>query len=217
MIENIWFRALLTSISSTVLSLLPHSHNTIKKHIELDFQKRKHEIRKLLASSKSDIHLSFDLWSSPNGLGLNGIVAHFFGGDYKLKTILLSLREVLGEHSGENIGQTVVDTIRDYGIEQQIGVFVLDNAGSNDTAVRYIIKELDLYLTHEEDHVRLRCLGHVINLAATDFLFGKNSDGFLQSVSTLEIADAREQLQEKWVSKGAIGKLQNVTVLKFGI
>jgi hypothetical protein len=213
MVENTWFRSLLSFGSDTALKHLPRSHNTFKELILFDFAKRKQEIRKRLAASKSDIYLFFDLWSSPNGLALNGIAAYFLGDDYKLKTILLSLREVIGEHSGENIGQTVVDTIRDYGVEQRLGVFVLDNIGSNDTAVRYVIDELQLHLTHEKEHVRLRCLGHIINLAATEFLFGKNSDEFLQSVAVLEAVDAREQLQGIWVSKGPIGKLQNIISL----
>jgi hypothetical protein len=162
--------------SNAVYSLLRKSHDTMKKWVDTDFLQRIKAIQKLCKASKSDIYLSFDLWSSSNGLTLNGIVAHFFGEDYKLYAILLDLREVIGEHSGENIGQTVVDTIKDYEIENKLGTFIFHNTKGNDTAVRYIIDELNLYDMYEESYARLHCLGCVINLAATEFLFGKNSE-----------------------------------------
>ena len=61
-------------------------------------------------------------------------------------------------------------------------------------AIRYIIDTLNLYDTYEKESVWLRCLNHIINLAATDFLFNKNSEEFLESVTTLKTADRREQL-----------------------
>ena len=105
----------------------------------------------------------------------------------------------------------MVEIIQDYNISNLLGVFVLDNAGSNDTAVHHIISELQL--PSSEHWIRLRCFGHIINLAATEFIFGANSDQFLQQISTLEINDLRDQLQEKWLLKGAIGKLQNLISL----
>jgi hypothetical protein len=89
----------------------------------------------MLKGSRGTINLSFDLWTSPNGLGLNAIVAHFMDSKYAIRTILLGLREVIGDHSGENIGQTVVEVIREFQLDARLGVCVLDNAESNDTAV----------------------------------------------------------------------------------
>ena len=91
MVENRWFRALLTYGTSTLINFLPKSHNTTRKIIQSDFTAKKNRIRALLRGAKSDIHLSFDLWSSLNGLAINGIIAHFLGGDSKLKTVLLGL------------------------------------------------------------------------------------------------------------------------------
>jgi len=167
----------------------------------------------MLKKSQGAINLSFDLWTSPNGLGLNAIIAHFVDSEYNIRTILIGLREVMGEHSGENIGQTVVEVIREFQLEASLNVFVLDNARSNDTAVYYILNELDLEDTHLEDHCRLRCLGHIINLAAQDFIFGKNSKEWLKEHTAVENTDDLEEQQKSWVSQGLIGHLQNLVSL----
>ncbi len=130
----------------------------------------------MLRKSRGKVHLSFDIWTSPNGYTLVGIVSHFVDDDYQVRAILLAIREVCGEHSGENVGQTVVDVIREFQTESELGAFVLDNAGNNDIAIQYILNELELHDTHEEEHCRLHCLGHIINLAAQDFIFGQNSE-----------------------------------------
>jgi hypothetical protein len=56
-------------------------------------------------------------------------------GSYTVYTFLLSLPEIIGAHAGDNISDTVATILRDYGIADRIGYFVLDNADNNDTAV----------------------------------------------------------------------------------
>ena len=75
-----------------------------------------------------------------------------------------------------------------YGLtSDQIGWFVLDNASSNDTCVAEILKGLDIDDTVE--HRRLRCLGHIINLAAKSFLFGADSDIFEKEVDSVQLEE----------------------------
>ncbi|ERF72806.1 hypothetical protein EPUS_04241 [Endocarpon pusillum Z07020] len=167
----------------------------------------------MLRKSRGKIYISFDIWTSPNGYALVGIVSHFVDDDYQVRAILLGIREVYGEHSGENVGQTVVDVIREFQTESELGAFVLDNAGNNDTAVRYILNELELHVTHEEEHCRLRCLGHIINLAAQDFIFGQNSEKWLREHAAIEDSADIEDLQRSWVSQGIIGHIQNLISL----
>ncbi len=167
----------------------------------------------MLRKSRGKIHLSFDIWTSPNGYALAGIVSHFVDDGYQARAILLSIREINGEHSGENVGQTVVDLIREFQLESALGAFVLDNAGNNDTAIRYILDEAELHDTHEEEHCRLRCLGHIINLAAQDFIFGQNSEKWLREHAAIEDNADIEELQRSWISQGVIGHIQNLISL----
>ena len=95
---------------------------------------------------------------------MTGIVSHFVDDDYQVRTILLGIREVYGEHSDENIGQTVVDVIREFQVEFELDTFVLDNVDNNDIVIRYILNKLELHDTYEEEHYRLYYLDYIINL-----------------------------------------------------
>jgi hypothetical protein len=60
------------------------------------------------------------------------------------------------------------------------------------------------------DSRRVRCLGHIINLAAKAFLFGKDSDSFeANSRDKKEKADF-EAVRKLWRDHGAYGKFHNV-------
>ena len=52
-------------------------------------------------------------------------------------------------------------------------------------------------------------MGHVINLAAQDFLFGKNSEAFLRTVGEDKDTDwkQRDLLTAKWLTLGPSGSL----------
>ena len=114
-----------------------------------------------------------------------GIVGYYISSQYKVETILLGLRRLWGDHSGENMAEAVLEVIRDYGLTgDKIGWFVLDNATSNDTYVAEILHALGIKDTVERR--RLRCLGHIINLAAKAFLFGPNPSQFEKEVDGAE-------------------------------
>ena len=215
MVTNPYFRSLFLSTTSKfeISRQLPASHNTLQTWIENDFEKSKTKIKRLLAGSRGNVHISSDLWSSPNGLALNGVVSHFVDAEYNIKTILLGLREIIGQHTGENIGQSMVEIIHDFHLEPKLGTFIHDNATNNDIAVQYIIDTLDLQDTHRKEHCRLRCMGHVINLAAQDFIFGQNSTKWLQEIACLEEASEIDSIQKSWLSRGEIGHLQNLITL----
>ena len=53
---------------------------------------------------------------------------------------------------------------------------MLDNISSNDTCVREILVKLQPNLDLEKR--RLRCFGHIVNLAPKAFLFRKDPDAF---------------------------------------
>ncbi|KAL2418216.1 hypothetical protein ABEF95_004870 [Exophiala dermatitidis] len=66
-------------------------------------------------------------------------------------------------------------------------------------------------------HLRSRCLGHIVNLAAKAFLLGDDYDAFMDDVAVAEQATLRDeqllaQEQAKWRSRGPIGKFHNIVV-----
>ena len=114
----------------------------------------------------SDIHITLDLWTAPNHLPVFAINAHLTTDQLERHDILLGLRELHGKHSGENIAKLVLEVLEDFQILGKLGYFVMDNATVNDTMMGFIADRLrEEGIQYNPDHRRLRCLGHVINLA----------------------------------------------------
>ena len=85
---------------------------------------------------------------------------------------LLAFRRIYRSHSGENQAAIILDVLKEYEIKSdKLGVFVCDNATSNDSAVALVLKALYPGITNQEVVARrLRCFGHIINLAAQALL-----------------------------------------------
>src|SRR5947209_9522739 len=138
-----------------------------------DGRKRK---RHGLRAARSNIHISFDLWTSPNCYAIMAIVAHYIDSSGARKVSLIALRHLDGEHTGENMAALLLKVFREYKIGGHIGFFILDNAAANDTCVDLVLQKLYPQMsTKQRLRRRLRCLGHVINLSAQAFLLGKYS------------------------------------------
>jgi len=176
-----------------------------------EFRKQKRQLREDLQEARSNIHLSFDLWTSPNCYAIIAIVAHYINKSGAQQTKLLALRRLEGEHTGINQAQIVLNVIGEYKIGGKIGYFMLDNASSNDTAVDLILKTLYPKMSEKQrKRRRLRCLGHVVNLCAQAFLLGKKADTTLEE---LELAYSRhdfESIAKIWRQQGALGRLHNI-------
>lgn len=55
----------------------------------------------------SSVHLSFDLWTSPNSKAILGLVGHWIDNTGVTRNALLALRHMTGAHSGVNQGELV--------------------------------------------------------------------------------------------------------------
>jgi hypothetical protein len=136
--------SLLRFLNPGVLSVLPTSSQTIREWVMRTFETQKQRLRQILQSAISRIHFTVDIWSSPNKLGILGLVAHFIDSNGELVSYCVALREIPGKHSGENQARMVMDVIEDYGVATQTGYFVSDNADSNDTLMSALQKCMPL-------------------------------------------------------------------------
>jgi len=121
----------------------------------------------LVSRTTALIHLSFDLWTSPNYKAILAVVGHWTTSEYKKETATLGMRELLKEHEGVNIAPLLYEVVKEYEIEDKLGWFMADNPGSNDTALRALDKILQEkgFEGFNPEERRLRCLGHIVNLA----------------------------------------------------
>jgi hypothetical protein len=85
-------------------------------------------------------------------------------------------------HDRVSIAQSVEPVIKDYGFNNKLGFFVLDNALSNDTCV----EELARLFGFNADEHRLRCIGHILNLIAQELMYGNNYEKFRGEVASVE-------------------------------
>ncbi len=90
----------------------------------------------------------------------------------------------------------------------------MDNASTNDTLMEYIAEDLeDEGIAYDPRQHRLRCNGHIINLAICAFLFGKHQGAERQADGAIELQDG-QSIQELniWRRLGLLGKLHNIIV-----
>ena len=100
---------------------------------------RKEKLKQDMREAYSNISISFDLWTLPNYLAILSVISHFIDKDGKRCMAVLGLRELTGEHSGENIADVLLQIFKDYKINGWIGYFMADNASSNDTCINAIL------------------------------------------------------------------------------
>ena len=136
LVESLEFRSFLTYLNSNVNVYLANSHATCGSWIINQYDIEKERIRSRLHSSCFKIHITLDIWTSPNILPIVAIIAHYISEDNKLESAVLALKEIQGSHDGENIAPIVEEVLEDWGIVSKLGYLQMDNASNNDTMIR---------------------------------------------------------------------------------
>jgi hypothetical protein len=152
-------------LNRAITGKITTSHSGIASSIKEAWGKHQNTVRQVLQAALSLIHISLDIWTSPNRWLLLAICGHFTTHDGKQQKALLALKKVSG-HSSEAQMAVFWPVLQNYGIVNKLGAIVSDNASTNNVLCRTVQKELKdtLGLNWEADHWRIRCLGHIINL-----------------------------------------------------
>lgn len=209
--SNPFLRDLLNRFNTDLLSSLALSRSSMRRLLESTFTSRKAVVREELAASLTQIHLAFDLWTSPNGLAILGVSGHFISSQGQPQQRLLALTQQRGRHSGEAIGLTLAAVVRDWDISTRLGVLVSDNASSNDLSGQAFFTHINPRLTEKDIiHRRIRCYSHILNLVGRAFLYGEDSESFEQESQVYEAhGDITNELR-LWRKQGPVGKLRNI-------
>ena len=190
------------------------SKKTTRADINKYFEDAKATTKERLSLARSRIHISYDLWTSPNHKAMIAIVAHWTAEDYEVKSALLAIREVHGEHSGLNIADVVYPVMKEYDIHSRFGYFVGDNATNNNTSIECLdqLMQDDGYEGFETAKRRLRCFAHEMQIAVKGLLFGPNVKELEEYPATVGVTEEekREYAKKKWRAFGAVEKLHNV-------
>jgi hypothetical protein len=214
MLENLYFREMVTYLNAALGALLVKSRAVLRRWIIQEYERRKANLKAELAVSHSKIHLSFDIWTASNWIAVISIWAYWVNDNGRQRR-LLAFRRIYRSHSGDNQAATILEVLKEYQISaKDVGWFVGDNATSNDGAVTIVLKRLWPGITTKQIQARrLRCLGHIINVAASSVL-DPSLPELRTAITELEMDQsivedvAREKVS--WQSKGPLGKLHRL-------
>ncbi|XP_074337649.1 zinc finger BED domain-containing protein RICESLEEPER 2-like [Apium graveolens] len=130
------------------------------------------------------------------------LTAHFLDSNRKLQKRVLNFCHMPPPHSGLMISDTIFACLNDWGIENKITTITLDNASSNDTAIRHLKDAFtlkgNLYFGGKIFHVR--CCAHVLNLMVQDGL----------SVIGSFISNVRDSVKYLKSSSGRLHKFYDI-------
>jgi hypothetical protein len=211
MLENLFFRELITYLHKGLGSLLPKSQKTLRNWIMEEFEEQKKKLTEELSFSASKIHISFDIWTAGNFVGFMSIWAYWIDASGQRQRRLLAFKRIYGSHTGENQSEVLLEVLKEYNIDDKIGYIVSDNASSNTSAVDMVLYELVPGITAAQIKARrLRCFGHIVNLAAQSLLAGSDAEK-RRVKEELEFDDFDFDHQSaRWIHQGPVGKLQRL-------
>ncbi|GBC50995.2 zinc finger BED domain-containing protein RICESLEEPER 2-like [Rhizophagus irregularis DAOM 181602=DAOM 197198] len=148
------------------------SADTVRNDIMNAFKEERNKIRDTLQNTPGCLSFTLDAWTSPSCIPFLGITVHWISQDWKLKELLLDFVKLSGPHSGENLYESFVRCVcDDMKILTKIIACTTDNATNNDTlmsALETTCQEKGINFTAYNNHIR--CMAHIINLAAQDAL-----------------------------------------------
>lgn len=193
-------RALNPQCAQTLLK----SHTSIPRQIHSNYERQRRVVAQTLQSSASCINICTDSWTS--GVNHQGefqsIYARFVSKDGKLQHALLAMPELHHGHAGELVAPLIIHTLESYGIEKRLGYVTADNASANDTLCRAMEESLSVRhgVSWDARHNRLRCLGHVLNIAVQAFLFCRNEEAL--DTATQRVLNSGSVIEDAIVSEG---------------
>ena len=174
-IEHPAFRDFVRYICPAADDFLPRSGDTVKSDLQWGYDNKKELVKRVMQNALSSIHFIPDNWTSPNCLGVIGFTVQFVTEDHGLQSLVVRIKELEGQHNGENMAEAIMEFIRENGIASKVGYLMMDNASNMNTMIDKISDGLEdeFGVFYDPLPHRLRCFGHIINLAVMEFLIGK--------------------------------------------
>ncbi len=171
--------SLIMSVNYMAADVYPKSRAAIPRRIEQAFVQQRDKIKQQLEASISEVHLACDVWTTEHKKkAFLAVVAHFVDSRGKTRKALLGLPRLRGSHGGQHQAEQVNRIIDWYGVARKLGYYIGDNHGSNDKCCRFMSSHLrKQYQIHWDAKTRrIRCHGHVINLASQAFIFAPDKE-----------------------------------------
>jgi hypothetical protein len=96
-----------------------------------------------------------------------GVTAHWIDQNFELKNTILSLVEIHGSHSGQNLASHLLGVLDQFSLRSKLYCITADNASNNNTLASSLEDVIPQFSRSE--HLN-GCMAHVINLGVRDCL-----------------------------------------------
>jgi hypothetical protein len=106
--------------------------------VKRQYKAYKQRVKKNVSEAQSKIHISCDLWTSINDLLILVVILYYVDKNTNIRRTVISIKEVDGSYTGENLSVPVLIVIKEWGIQDNLGYFMMDNTENNDTMMKSI-------------------------------------------------------------------------------
>ncbi|KAF4954189.1 hypothetical protein FSARC_12207 [Fusarium sarcochroum] len=106
--EHSFLRKIFNHFDSDLVVQMALSGSSVTREIHRLFEAKRDTIKAELCNALTAVHISFDLWTSPNRFAIMAVFAHFIDQLGHQQSRLLALRRQSGAHSGENLAGSSV-------------------------------------------------------------------------------------------------------------
>ncbi|KAM3538106.1 hypothetical protein ARSEF1564_008977 [Beauveria bassiana] len=132
------FHALLKLVNPAIKNEVISSYSEVTKIIARTYEHHREALRDKLQLAKSKIHITVDVWSSPNRVPFLAICAHFVDETNRLLKTLIALPELRDGKNANEQAQVLMPVLEEYAITPRLGYVTGDNHGSNDKLCRLL-------------------------------------------------------------------------------
>lgn len=145
---------------------------TVRKDCDNIVEELKIKARILIQEAPGNLSYTSDMWTSNQNLGYLVVTCHFIDKDWKLQKLVLAFRVVPSPHTGIVISETLFECFNEWNVASKILAVTVDNATSNDAALKnlkYMLDEQNM-LVADGSLLHQRCCAHILNLIVSDGL-----------------------------------------------
>lgn len=144
-----------------------YSDKTIRADLIDTFKEKYEVLKEQLTEIPGKMAITMDGWTSKNVLPFLAIRAHWLDEQWNYQSQLLDFCHIEGSHSGQTFKDIFSYALQSLAIPlDKISSITVDNASSNDTFFEELEEIFDMLGVDQH----IRCLAHIINLAAQDVL-----------------------------------------------
>ncbi|KAL1223809.1 putative AC transposase [Cardamine amara subsp. amara] len=134
------------------------------------YEDERSKLRIFFRNYKGSISLTTDCWTSIHNLSYMCLTAHYIDEKWRLHKRIINFC-IVDNHAGETVGKMVEKCCIFWGIKRVFTITV-DNASSNDLALKYLKKKLTSWGTTVlgGEFLHMRCGAHILGLIVKDGL-----------------------------------------------